>query len=106
MRRCKICKTLIDKKYKYCYKCWKKVKNWSERKRKYHDYLRKSHWLKISKEYKERFPICEVCRKNKSTQVHHKTYKNLGKEEYWDLIAVCEECHKKKHSKVVRTKDN
>jgi 5-methylcytosine-specific restriction endonuclease McrA len=63
----------------------------------YREYLLTPHWKQLSSEYKAKFPICEVCRHNPSTQVHHKTYKRLFHEQYWDLIAICESCHRKKH---------
>lgn len=64
----------------------------------YREYLETPHWKKISAEYKEKFPICEVCRKNNSSQVHHKSYQRLGHERYWDLIAICRDCHRAKHN--------
>lgn len=64
----------------------------------YAQYLQSGHWKAKSTDYKTRFPLCETCRKNKSTQVHHKSYANLGNEQYWDLISICEPCHKEKHN--------
>lgn len=64
----------------------------------YKQYLKSKHWNKISTKYKTKFPICEVCKKSKSTQVHHNHYENIGKEKYWDLIAICNDCHKTKHN--------
>ena len=37
-----------------------------------------------------------VCGK-KATQVHHKTYDNIGKEPLEELVALCEDCHYKLH---------
>jgi 5-methylcytosine-specific restriction endonuclease McrA len=63
----------------------------------YWKYLKSEKWIEKSKKYKTKFPICECCRKNKSVNVHHQNYLNVGKEKYWDLIALCRECHMKKH---------
>jgi 5-methylcytosine-specific restriction endonuclease McrA len=46
---------------------------------------------------------CEQCKKAQATQVHHLTYKRLGKgdnigsEPLSDLLAVCARCHRKIH---------
>lgn len=63
----------------------------------YQEYLNSPRWKDIAKDYKERFPICECCKKNKSVNVHHRNYQNVGNEKYWDLIALCKECHNLKH---------
>ena len=34
---------------------------------------------------------------DQATEVHHKTYDNIGKEILSDLVALCEECHKRSH---------
>ena len=34
-----------------------------------------------------------------ATQVHHETYKRIGKERLSDLTAVCGGCHKRIHGK-------
>ena len=36
-----------------------------------------------------------------ATQVHHKTYKNIGKEPLSDLVALCQECHDRAHDPYV-----
>ena len=36
-----------------------------------------------------------------ATEVHHKTYDNIGKESLSDLVILCEDCHKKFHKKRV-----
>lgn len=32
-----------------------------------------------------------------ATEVHHKTYNNIGKEPLSDLVALCQECHQREH---------
>ncbi len=51
--------------------------------------------------------ICEVCKKNKSSEVHHINYQinadengnfsNFNKNNKHNLVCICEECHKKEH---------
>ena len=36
-----------------------------------------------------------------ATQVHHKTYNNIGKEPLSDLVALCKECHDREHTPYV-----
>ena len=36
-----------------------------------------------------------------ATEVHHKTYDNIGKEPLSDLVALCEECHEREHESYV-----
>lgn len=36
---------------------------------------------------------CQKCKKRPATQVHHKTYKRIGRERLSDLSAVCGGCH-------------
>ena len=43
----------------------------------------------------ERRPICKGCT-NEATQVHHLTYKRIGKERLDDLQALCRKCHEQK----------
>ena len=33
-----------------------------------------------------------------ATEVHHKTYNNIGKEPLSDLVALCQECHGREHT--------
>jgi hypothetical protein len=37
--------------------------------------------------------VCEACGIAAPTQVHHLTYKNVGREPLFDLRAVCKRCH-------------
>ena len=42
---------------------------------------------------------CRKCKKRRATQVHHETYKRIGRERLSDLTAVCGGCHKRIHGK-------
>jgi len=37
--------------------------------------------------------LCQGCRQRPATQVHHQTYRRVGREMLFDLVAVCDECH-------------
>lgn len=63
----------------------------------YQEYLNSPEWKKKADDYKERFPLCEYCRKKSPVNVHHRNYQNVGYEKYWDLLAVCKDCHDKAH---------
>jgi 5-methylcytosine-specific restriction endonuclease McrA len=41
--------------------------------------------------------ICEGCMENKATEVHHRTYDQIGNELLYDLVALCRSCHLKAH---------
>jgi RNase P/RNase MRP subunit p29 len=52
--------------------------------------------------------VCEVCKKNKSSETHHINYQvnsdengkfdNFNKNIQHNLIPICDECHKKEHN--------
>lgn len=68
----------------------------------YKEYLSTNHWLKVkTKMRKSKYEYrCYCCGKNKTLQLHHKTYKRVGKERLTDLIWLCADCHQKVHNKV------
>ncbi len=55
----------------------------------YKDYLFSEHWWSVKKRYKT---SCFVCG-SKRTHLHHRTYKNFGKERRKDLISLCKKHH-------------
>lgn len=61
-------------------------------------YLQSPDWrAKSSKILFER-PICQICDKNPSVEVHHLSYDRLEHEDLnKDLAAVCRECHSRIH---------
>jgi len=67
-------------------------------------YLNTEHWKEVRKKKLESKPICEMCKKEKATQVHHLYYEDrngksiLYKEKQSDLVSVCKKCHEKIHN--------
>ena len=52
----------------------------------------------VIKKYINTHPICEKCKINKSTQVHHIIeVVNGGDDSQDNLVALCDECHKSIH---------
>jgi hypothetical protein len=41
--------------------------------------------------------VCEGCRINRATEIHHMTYDNTGDEFLWQLVAICRDCHERFH---------
>ncbi len=61
----------------------------------YAEYLRSKHW-KMVKEWFWKTKAkkhCYICGQRNNLNLHHKTYKRLGKERWIDLIYLCERCH-------------
>lgn len=67
----------------------------------YSDYLQSTHWKDLRKHFfrSKRFTgICFICQKKfEKFNIHHKTYKWIGKEKLQNLVALCAECHHKVH---------
>jgi hypothetical protein len=67
----------------------------------YAEYLKTDHWQSTRKVALRRANFsCQLCNKNVSLDVHHRTYKNLGHEESSDLTVLCRDCHSKHHNKI------
>lgn len=61
---------------------------------KYQAYLRSPEWqIRRGKVLARSRGMCESCGDRPAREVHHLTYKHLGREPLWDLRAVCEPCH-------------
>lgn len=43
--------------------------------------------------------ICQGCLFEPATQVHHLTYKHVGREPLFDLVGICENCHDMVHDR-------
>lgn len=43
--------------------------------------------------------ICQGCLTENATEVHHRTYLNVGNEFCFELISLCETCHERVHDK-------
>jgi len=64
----------------------------------YNQYLNTPQWREKRERVLERDNyLCQGCRVNQATQVHHLTYERIGNEMLFDLIAVCNDCHKRVH---------
>ena len=53
---------------------------------------RKALFLKFNKK-----DYCYICGSVENLNVHHKRYRNLGKEKDNDLMVLCEDCHHRVH---------
>lgn len=63
----------------------------------YTKYLLTQHWQNIRKQKLELNPICEKCGSSQKLNIHHQSYRGLGKEKINNLITLCEKCHSKLH---------
>lgn len=63
-------------------------------------------YMEIRKDFMEKYPICEVCTKAKSTDVHHKEKrgKNYLEKDTW--LSVCRSCHMKIHEQPAWAREN
>jgi 5-methylcytosine-specific restriction endonuclease McrA len=64
----------------------------------YKEYLLSNQWKKKRNIILTKNPICEICKINKSTEVHHKTYKHIFREKLSELTAICRDCHRSEHN--------
>ena len=79
-----------------------KLENKSEK-----DYYSTSVWKSISYEMRKKHEICQLCGKNKSTEVHHifpfmHQFEDVREEVFLDkdnLICLCTDCHHQVHAK-------
>ena len=71
------------------------------------DYYSLSVWKSISYEMRKKHEICQLCGKNKSTEVHHifpfmHQFEDVREEVFLDkdnLICLCTDCHHQVHAK-------
>lgn len=71
------------------------------------DYYSLSVWKSISQEMRKKNKICQLCGKNKSTEVHHifpfmHQFEDVREEVFLDkdnLICLCTDCHHQVHAK-------
>lgn len=59
----------------------------------YQVYLTQPHWQEIRKKMYSRYNRCQMCKSKDKLNIHHLTYRRLGREQDEDLIVVCEYCH-------------
>lgn len=66
---------------------------------KYREYLCSPAWQMKREAVLERDQyLCQGCRCNKATDVHHKTYSHIYDELLFQLVAVCRPCHDRLHN--------
>lgn len=64
----------------------------------YNQYLKSPEWAARREKVLNRAGgMCEGCLERRATQVHHLTYKHVGREPLFDLVAICDECHDMVH---------
>lgn len=68
----------------------------------YREYLKTEHWRDVKRRYKaSKLPQrCFICNSYKNINIHHKTYKRVGREYLRDLLPLCSECHKLVHAQL------
>lgn len=65
----------------------------------YKEYLLTAHWKHFSGQAIRFFGKCVVCDTTSNLKIHHKNYKNRGRETFLDVICLCNNCHAKFHNK-------
>ncbi|TEA78656.1 HNH endonuclease [Allopusillimonas ginsengisoli] len=64
----------------------------------YNAYLQSDEWKEKRRLVLERDNhLCQGCRRRNATQVHHLTYKHVGRELLFELISICDKCHEVAH---------
>lgn len=79
----------------------------NEKNRSEKDYYSLSIWKSMSYELRKKYEICQLCGKNKSTEVHHifpfmHQFEDVREEVFLDkdnLICLCSDCHHQVHAK-------
>ena len=79
----------------------------NEKNRSEKDYYSTSIWKSISYDMRKKYPECQLCGKNKSTEVHHifpfmHQFEDVREEIFLDkdnLICLCTDCHHQVHAK-------
>ena len=93
---------ILSKKLNEIYNTRENSKNKSEK-----DYYSTSIWKSMSYEMRKKHEICQLCGKNKSTEVHHifpfmHQFEEVREEIFLDkdnLICLCSDCHHQVHAK-------
>jgi len=65
----------------------------------YTEYLQTEHWKRFRDSYKKNHSECELCSSTAQLQLHHKNYKNLGRETFDDVTLLCGSCHAHFHGR-------
>ena len=90
--------------YKRLAATWKFLRSYLHRNKiTYVQYLQSEHWRKMRKRKGLNRPRrCDICeRPNTEVQLnlHHRTYRRIGRERPDDLCWLCDDCHKLVHRK-------
>ena len=65
----------------------------------YASYLKTEHWRHFRDEVIKHYDgKCAVCNSEKDLNVHHRSYKNRGRETFNDVVLLCRDCHSKIHA--------
>ena len=68
----------------------------------YLEYLKTDHWQHFRKEaFKFYKSSCQICNSKNNLNIHHKTYKNRGRETFNDIVILCYNCHELFHDKII-----
>jgi 5-methylcytosine-specific restriction endonuclease McrA len=64
----------------------------------YSEYMKSDRWRRVRERriFKDR-GMCFVCGSRHNLEVHHVSYRNLGRERMRDLITLCREHHRMFH---------
>lgn len=63
---------------------------------RYNEHLASPEWQRLRRLVFERsHGLCEGCRVEVATQVHHLTYAHVGEEFLFELVAICRPCHER-----------
>ena len=67
----------------------------------YYEYIKSPQWYARTEQVRLRLDgLCEVCELRWATEVHHRSYANLGNERDEELLSVCHFCHGMIHGKI------
>jgi len=65
---------------------------------RYSEYLQTDAWKERRQLVLQRAGgLCEGCRQEPASEVHHLTYDHIGSEFLWELVAICRWCHARYH---------
>lgn len=69
-------------------------KDLKDRRAEHAAYLQSPEWREKRRLVLDRAKgMCDGCRVNRATQVHHLTYRHWGRELLFELVALCDGCH-------------
>ena len=63
----------------------------------YYTYINSPGWKRKSLRLRRKYGKCKKCGAKRNLCVHHRSYRNLGREWPWELVVWCKPCHKSFH---------